>query len=129
MEFVWNIEPMGAPRTTRADAWKQRPVILKYHRFRDLIAIEMKKVEREAGCKIWVRLDCLEVMFQIPMSKSWSKKKRIEMNGAFHQQKPDIDNLVKAVLDSIFRGGDDCKVATIHAMKRWSNDGRIIITI
>lgn len=128
MNLIWNIEPMGAPRTTRADAWKKRPVILKYHAFRDAIQAEMKKVDLGGGT--WRDLDTLMVNFYLPMPKSWSKKKKEQMAGAMHQQKPDIDNLVKAVLDSIFRDGDDCRVAGVVARKFWiAGSGKITITI
>lgn len=125
MTLIWEIEPMGAPRTVRSDTWRQRPVILRYHRFRDWVAVEMKKIDMD-----WSKLDTLTVDFYLPMSKTWSKKKKDLMFGKKHQQKPDIDNLVKAVLDSIFRGGDDAQVSTIHASKYWSeSSGYIKITL
>lgn len=110
---------------TRADAWKQRPVVLFYHVFRDQLVFLMKKdgVVPEDFCK-------LDVCFYLPMPKSWSEKKKLKILGSPHQQKPDIDNLQKALLDSIFRDGDDSMVYDIHATKRWSeNIGRIEIEI
>ena len=35
-------------------------------------------------------------VFEMPMPKSWSKKKRAAMDGKPHQSVPDADNLVKA---------------------------------
>ncbi|MCR4339433.1 MAG: RusA family crossover junction endodeoxyribonuclease, partial [Gemmatimonadaceae bacterium] len=37
--------------------------------------------------------------FRLPMPPSWSNKKRLAMIGQPHAQKPDIDNLLKAVLE------------------------------
>ena len=41
------------------------------------------------------------VSFIMPMPKSWSKTKKLEMDGKPHQQKPDLDNLIKAVKDCL----------------------------
>ena len=128
MILTWNITPIQAPRMTRADAWKKRPIVLKYRAFRDAVQAEMKKVD--LGGATWKDLDTLVVNFYIPMPPSWSKKKKETMAGAMHQQKPDLDNLIKAILDSIFRDGDDCRVAAVVARKFWiAGSGKIIITI
>ena len=54
------------------------------------------------------------------MPKSWSAKKKLAMRGKPHRQKPDIDNLVKAVIDSIYPE-DDAAVPGIVARKRWKD--------
>ena len=41
------------------------------------------------------------VRFFIPMPKSWKNWQRELMNGKLHRSKPDIDNLLKAVFDSL----------------------------
>ena len=44
-----------------------------------------------------------------------------------HTQKPDIDKLVRAVLDGIVKGdliGDDSQVVSLIAKKRWCKDSR-----
>jgi len=63
------------------------------------------------------------VIFGMPMPKSWSKKKKAVFLGKAHQQKPDIDNLLKAILDAIFK--DDSGVWDIHAVKIWADVGYI----
>ena len=49
----------------------------------------------------------------------------------YHTQKPDVDNLVKFVMDCmneiVFR--DDAQVVTIAASKKWDRDARSIIRI
>jgi Holliday junction resolvase RusA-like endonuclease len=122
MNLNWNIEPMQAPRMTRADAWKKRPVVLKYRKFRDDVNELMKGTPLK-------EITTLRVDFYIPMAKSWSKKKRLEMAGTPHQQKPDIDNYIKGLLDAIFRDGDDCKVYEVIARKFWAVEGKIEIII
>lgn len=122
MNLTWNIEPMQAPRMTRADAWKKRPVVLKYRAFRD----EVQRLMKGTPLK---EIDSLIADFYIPMPPSWSKKKRLAMAGMPHQQKPDVDNFIKGLLDSIFRDGDDCKVYQVRCRKFWGVEGKIEITI
>jgi Holliday junction resolvase RusA-like endonuclease len=55
--------------------------------------------------------------FYIPMPKTWSKKKRALMHGKLHMQKPDIDNLMKAVFDSMM--SEDKGIAHFEAVKFW----------
>ena len=69
----------------------------------------------------------LHVIFYIPMPTSWSKRKKEELDTMPHQQKPDIDNLQKALLDAVFE--DDCHVWRVFAEKRWSRTGAIEILI
>lgn len=59
------------------------------------------------------------------MPKSWSNKKRNEMLGKPHQQKPDIDNLIKAVLDCLCK--DDSYIWNVTALKQWDINGSITI--
>ena len=66
------------------------------------------------------------LVFHMPMAKSWSKKKKVAMLGEPHQQKPDLDNLVKAVFDAArqHRGGDHT-IWHVTAEKRWAEEGSI----
>ena len=100
---------MPKPRMTISDRWKKRPVVIKYFEWRD----EIKKVFKPDGTD-----KCLIVFF-IQMPKSWSKKKKKAMNGTPHQQKPDLDNLVKGFLDAAYE--EDCKIWHINASKYWTD--------
>ncbi len=103
---------------TRSDVWKKRPVVVKYWAFKT----EFKNALRKNNIKI---KDELYIEFNIGMPKSWSKKKRKELNGSFHNKRPDIDNLLKAVLDAIFE--EDSHVHTVYARKFWSENPSIVI--
>jgi len=112
---TYNITPMGKPRMTRADKWKKRPEVLRYRAFCDhvrLLGVELP----EAGAHI---------TFILPMPPSWSKKKRQEMTGKPHQQKPDKDNLEKALMDAIY--ADDAHIWDSRVTKRWGEEGQIVI--
>lgn len=115
MRKEYLITPMGKPRMTRSDKWKQRPEVLRYRAFKDEVRLNKVSLP-ESG---------YHITFVIPMPQSWSKKKKTEMNGKPHQQKPDKDNLEKALLDAIFE--DDCLIWDGRVSKVWGETGKIII--
>ncbi|MNJ68120.1 Endodeoxyribonuclease RusA [compost metagenome] len=47
------------------------------------------------------------------------------MAGKPHQQKPDADNLLKALMDAIYN--EDCSVWDVRVTKRWGDTGEITI--
>jgi Holliday junction resolvase RusA-like endonuclease len=61
----------------------------------------------------------VHIIFYIPVPKTWKKYKKEEMHMKLHQQKPDIDNCVKAIFDSLFL--EDKYIADFRATKRWVN--------
>lgn len=68
-----------------------------------------------------------ELVFVIPMPKSWSQKKKREKRGTFHDQRPDKDNLEKAFNDGLCYGQeyDDSHVAFTTSAKFWGDEGAI----
>lgn len=107
-----NIIPVPKPRMTISDKWKQRPCVLKYREYADKIRSQVPEMVAKR----------LVLDFYVPMPKSWSKKKCNEFNGSPHERTPDIDNLVKAFLDSLY--SDDCHVYQIFATKYWVEEGK-----
>ena len=114
--MIIHVDPMGAPRQTQRDRWAKRPVVLRYHAYKDTI--------REHTAHL-VEACSLSMVFEIQPPKSWSQKKTAQMIGKPHQQKPDIDNLVKAVLDSMHQ--EDKHIHTVTARKVWGSVGRVTI--
>lgn len=110
----YDITPLAKPRMTQRDKWKKRPAVLHYRAFKD--EVRLKRVYIPQPCQI---------IFYIPMPKSWSKKKQSEMDGHAHTKKPDIDNLLKALMDAIFT--DDSHIWNVHVIKKWSEKGGIRI--
>lgn len=111
----YQITPMGAVRMNKADAWRKRPAVLRYMAFKDQVRASGMILEPGQS-----------IIFLIPMPKSWSKRKRALMNETYHTQKPDLDNLLKAVMDSIFI--DDAHISHLGKLvKLWSEDGAIDI--
>lgn len=118
MRIEFDIKPCPKPRMTRADSWKKRPIVLKYWRFTDELKLQAKRLNYKPGDKV-------SLIFYIPMAKSWSKKKREQMLGKPHKQKPDIDNLAKAFLDGLLE--EDSWVWSLTAEKYWANEGSIMV--
>ena len=111
----YQITPVPKPRQTRSDVWKKRPAVLRYRAFADKV--------RQKGVKLNLYGD--SVVFYMPMPKSWSKKKKAEFNGQPHMQKPDWDNLGKALSDAVY--DDDSKIWNITISKMWAYEGAIEI--
>mgnify|MGYP003679739853 FL=1 len=118
MKIELDVVPRPKPRMTRADRWKQRPIVLKYWEFCRQLKMEAKKNDYKPGDKV-------SLIFFLEMPKSWSKKKREKMLGKPHKSRPDIDNLAKAFLDGLLE--EDSFVWSLSAEKYWSNKGSIIV--
>ena len=117
-----NITPCPKPRMTKADRWRKRPSVLKFFAFRDAV----REWPRETMHNKILEMESFEIEFHVPMPKSWSKKKRGYMNGAAHQQRPDLDNYLKAWKDSVFE--EDSIVWRVKASKMWTDGlGHIIV--
>ena len=111
-----DITPVPKPRQTRSDKWKKRPSVLRYRAFADELRLRIGSLDLN-GCT---------VTFGLPMPKSWSKKKKNEMDGQPHTQTPDLDNLLKALGDALY--SDDSGIHTLNGLKKvWSRDGYLLI--
>ena len=106
---------MGKPRMTQRDKWGEREAVQRYWAFKEECQVKGVQVPEQGA----------DITFIMPMPKSWSNKKKEKMNGIQHQQKPDIDNLLKALLDAVYK--DDSKVWDIKARKIWGFKGAINI--
>lgn len=104
------IKPMGKPRMTQRDKWSERPIVIRYHTFCD-------EIRRQYKSTLPTRI---ELTFYIPMPKSWSKKRRLAQMATPHQMKPDIDNLIKAVMDALSL--EDSYIWEVHAAKFWTTE-------
>ena len=116
--FRLDIVPMGAPRQSQRDKWDPSPAVERYRAYCDELRIKAAL----AGYELDDRVD---VVFHIPMPRSWSGRKRRTMAGTPHQQKPDTDNLLKGFCDALL--GDDCHVWDMRGRKLWAAEGAIEI--
>ena len=73
----------------------------------------------------------LRVVAVFGLPKSWSRKKREAMRGAYHTQKPDGDNILKAIEDGLNHVAwhDDSQVADARIVKRWGDDPHVFVRV
>lgn len=89
---------------------------MRYRAFRDEVRLKHVQLPRPFH----------HVLFVMEMPPSWSKAKRIAMHGMPHEQKPDRDNLEKALLDSVY--GEDSHVWDGRATKIWGTQDLIVVS-
>jgi Holliday junction resolvase RusA-like endonuclease len=109
-----DVIPMGKPRMTQQDKWKKRPCVMRYRAFAD-------EMRRQVGGRIPLDTVDLSWVAYLPIPKSWTEEKKERLSGEFHLQKPDRDNIDKAILDALFK--EDSGIATGTITKRW-DDGK-----
>ena len=120
MKIIFPLTPLGKPRMTRKDKWAKRPIVEAYFTYANALrafAARKRFTLPDHGVSFY---------FEFPMPQSWSKKKRLEMDGKPHQQTPDIDNILKGLFDPLLE--QDCTVWQIAgAEKRWAEKGSITL--
>tara|TARA_R110001592_G_scaffold171756_3_gene410185 strand:+ start:792 stop:1289 length:498 start_codon:yes stop_codon:yes gene_type:complete len=127
--YMFDVCPVAAPRMTQSDRWKinpehpdinkrQRPVVTKYWSYKNILILQKNLMNYEVK-------SILDVLFLIPMPKSWSIKKKEQMNGLPCKVRPDTDNLMKAIKDTFCK--EDSHIWRETAEKRWAYAGSVII--
>lgn len=111
----YQISPVSKPRMTQRVKWAPSKADLKYFAFKDECRL-LNVVIPKQGARI---------TFVVPMPKSWSKKKLIEMNGKPHEQRPDVDNFLKAIFDSVY--SEDSGIYDVWSRKIWGESGAIVV--
>lgn len=93
---------------------------VKTRNFENMIAYEWKRRYKNLILKGAVKLDLL---FCFKKAKSCKKD--------YHTQRPDIDNLEKAILDGLNKTAfvDDCQVVEMKSQKVFSDVDKIVITV
>lgn len=118
--FTFKVEPVGKPRMTQRDKWLVRAPVAKYRSFCDALRADVALHKLEFSM-----LAPLELLFVLPMPRSWSARKRASKNGGPCRSRPDIDNLIKGVLDALFE--EDCGVWKVTAEKQWGVEGFVFV--
>jgi Holliday junction resolvase RusA-like endonuclease len=118
--FKINPVPASRPRVSRWSTYYPK----KYTKFKK----DMEALTSELETTPSEKLVSVELEFGIMIPKSWSKKKREELNNTYCSNNSDIDNYIKAILDSL--NGivyiDDKQVVELFAKKIYSEEGYIL---
>ena len=88
--------------------------------FEELVGEKFKESHgKKLAGPVWISIT---VWYQIP--PSWTKKRKEEELLKPHTQKPDLDNVVKSILDGLNgkAWADDAQVARITASKYWTDE-------
>lgn len=101
---------------TRSDKWNQRKVVMDYRAYGDELRLRLPGYSLPSEVR---------VVFYLPMPPSWSAKKRAAMNGQPHQQRPDVDNIVKGLFDHL--ASEDSYIWHVDAKKVWAEKGSIAL--
>ena len=124
-KLTFKLEPVSAsrPRVTQYGTFYKEP----YEGFRK----EMAKL-LNGKLVLYAEPLKLDVTFFFTIPKSYSKKRRDEMDGTFKSNRPDLDNLEKAVYDSM--NGvlyvDDSQIVEHTTRKIWvKENARIEVNI
>ena len=119
-QFNINPVPAARPRVSRWSTYYPK----KYTQFKK----DMEALTGELDTTPCENLVCVSLEFMIKIPKSWSKKKRLAGENTYCNNNSDIDNYIKAILDSL--NGvyfiDDRQVVEVFAIKKYSNEPRIL---
>lgn len=124
-KVILNITPQTFIRTTQGDriffriprdklfpsGLKRLMRIERYNEYKINLSAEAKRM------RFTFPVQGASIKFFIPMPKTWRKFKRDTMHMVLHQSKPDIDNLTKALFDSLFE--EDKTIAHYEVYKFW----------
>ena len=108
--------PKARPRLSKFAVYTPK----KTADYEKLIAFEWKRRYKNLILKNAVKLDLL---FCFKKAKSCKKD--------YHTQRPDVDNLEKAILDGLNKTAfvDDCQVVEMKSKKVFSDTDKILITV
>lgn len=128
VEFQLQIQPIGKarPRLGKRGVYTPQKTV-DYEA--QIASAAMKAVGNQKPITGPVRLD-LACVFAMP--KSWTKKKRAEMLYRPHAQKPDFDNVQKAIADGGLNNiviEDDAQIAEARYRAVWGEAPHISVIV
>lgn len=118
--------PIGSPRPRFRNTGRfvQTYMPTSYTKHKDFIREQMPNALLDGELKV-----TLSFYFKPP--KSWSKRKKLLAIGQYKRTKPDIDNLIKTVLDAandkVWQ--DDKQIVEINSLKQYAEVPKIIMEV
>ncbi|ARJ08752.1 MULTISPECIES: RusA family crossover junction endodeoxyribonuclease [Bacilli] len=118
--------PIGSPRPRfrKSGKFVQTYMPAAYTKHKEYIKEQMPKLMIESKLKV-------SLLFCFEPPKSWSKKKKTTAIGQYKHTKPDIDNLIKTVLDAAnsHLWKDDNQIVEIHSFKKFAEQAKVIMSL
>lgn len=108
---------VGKPRMTRFTN-RQSPPIKRYQAWKDEFQLRTNRILTKSMLDRAVEISWVAIF---PMPQSWPKWKKKALAGQRHQQKPDRDNIDKAILDALLANDERISDGTLK--KRWATAG------
>lgn len=108
------IRPLGKPRMTQSDKWKERATVLRYRTYCDQLRAAFNRTGKFLTCRSLV----IKVVFGTKKDEMW---------GLPHDQKPDADNILKGVMDALLI--EDERVNYIELGKFWGMEDRLYLKL
>lgn len=118
--------PIGSPRPRFRNAGRfvQAYMPTSYMNHKDYIRKQMPKLLLTSSLKV-------SLFFYFIPPKSWSKNQKLLSIGQYKRTKPDIDNLIKTVLDAandrLWK--DDNQIVEIYSFKQYAEQPKIILEL
>jgi len=124
--FPFPPTPKGRPRFTRTGHAYTPKKTLDYEKTIAMYYVDQGFTKYEGPVQI-------KLVFQMPIPKSFTKKKIELIKGGYlkYDKKPDLDNLAKSILDALngIAYEDDSKITGLFLVKRYSNFPGVSMTI
>ncbi|KTW23083.1 RusA family crossover junction endodeoxyribonuclease [Streptomyces sp. ID05-04B] len=118
--------PIGSPRPRFRNAGRfvQTYMPTSYTKHKAYIQEQMPKLLTDKNLKV-------SLYFYFEPPKSWSKKRKLIALGTYKRTKPDVDNLIKTVLDAANNHvwQDDNQVVHIDSYKMYAEESKIVMVI
>ncbi|KAB7647155.1 MULTISPECIES: RusA family crossover junction endodeoxyribonuclease [Staphylococcus] len=118
--------PIGSPRPRFRNAGRfvQTYMPTSYTKHKAYIQEQMPKLLTDKNLKV-------SLYFYFEPPKSWSKKRKLIAIVTYKRTKPDVDNLIKTVLDAANNHvwQDDNQVVHIDSYKMYAEESKIVMVI
>ena len=118
--------PIGSPRPRFRNAGRfvQTYMPTSYTKHKAYIQEQMPKLLTDKNLKV-------SLYFYFEPPKSWSKKRKLIAIGTYKRTKPDVDNLIKTVLDAANNHvwQDDNQVVHIDSYKMYAEESKIVMVV
>ncbi|WP_180548886.1 RusA family crossover junction endodeoxyribonuclease [Staphylococcus haemolyticus] len=118
--------PIGSPRPRFRNTGRfvQTYMPTSYTKHKDFIREQMPNTLLDGELKV-------TLLFYFKPPKSWSNRKKLLAIGQYKRTKPDIDNLMKTVLDAANKKvwQDDNQIVEISSLKQYAEVPKIIMKV